>query len=142
MREVGVGRRPHRKTFIGENYFRIDAVANLILQPLLGIGAGLRPQMIFALQTVVEQARASPSLGDCPLDAIFVDFNSRQATAKLVIDPLIPEISRLVAVTVRRDHQVLVGVAGTRGAFPSRVSGSLESPTVGFIDFAFTDVRA
>jgi len=66
VREVGIGRRPHRETFVGEDYFRIDAVANLILQPLIGIGARLRAQMVFAFEAAVEQARAGPILRRLP----------------------------------------------------------------------------
>src|SRR5208282_6116030 len=111
--------------------------ANLIFQTLLGIRARLRAQMIFASEAAVEQARPRPSLRDCPLDAVFIDFDSRQPIAKLAIDPIDPKIRRLIAVTVRRDHQVFVRVVGSRRALPSGMSGSLQSPTVRFVDLAF-----
>src|ERR1700679_1474473 len=92
--------------------------------------------MVFALEAIVEQARARPALRNRPLDAVFIDLNSRQPPAILVIDSLVPEIPRLDTMTVRRDHQVLVGIVGARRALPSPVSGSIQSPTVGFVDFA------
>ena len=98
--------------------------------------------MVFAFEAAVEQARSGPSFRDCPLDAVFIDFDPRQAIAKLAIDALDPQIRRLVAVTVRRDHQVLVGVVGPRGAFPSGMAGSFQSPAVGFVDFVLDDICA
>src|SRR5271166_1207259 len=98
--------------------------------------------MVLAFQTAVEQSRTRPSLRNRPLDAVFVDLDPRQPIAILAIDPLVPEIRRLVAVTVRRDHQVLVRVARPRRALPSRMPGGFKSPTVGFVDFACVDIRA
>src|SRR5271154_2141971 len=92
--------------------------------------------MVLAFQVAVEQARARPTLGNSPFYAVLIDFDSRQPVAIFAIDPLDPKIRRLVAMTVRRDHQVLVGVVRPRRALPAGMPGSLQSPTVGFVDFA------
>jgi hypothetical protein len=58
----------------------------------------------------------------------------RQAVAELLVDALLPEPARLVDVAVRRNHQIAIGIVGTRCALPAVMAGRLETPAILLID--------
>src|SRR5208283_4152115 len=74
------------------------------------------------------------AVGERELDALFVGYDARHAVAEFLFQPLSQKTPRLVGVTVHRYHQVLVGVAGTRGVFPSGRAGGFKPPPIGLIN--------
>ena len=133
--------REHHQALVRENDLRIDAVAELILNSFFWISADPAAQAILAVlaRHVANHARPhtrlADALGDEPLLAIRVDFDVRQAVAKLRIDAIAPEIAGLVGVAIRRNHQVLVRIVGSRRARPSFMARGLDTIAVLLIHF-------
>src|SRR5262249_36488490 len=134
LREDRVGRGPHGEALVREDDLRVDAVAVLVEQALLWIGAGLLAQLILAFEAVEADAIGPVPFGHAPLDAILVRDHTGQAIAVLRIHALRPQVRRLVGVAVGRHHEVLVGIARARGARPPDVARGLDAPEVGLVD--------
>jgi hypothetical protein len=102
--------------------FLVPAIAGVAIEVLAG-------------ERAVEEARARPSFGDAPPDAVLVDLDARQAMQILLVNALRPEIRRLLRMTIRRDHEEATRIVGPRGALPSSMARRIEPPAIILIDF-------
>ena len=94
----------------------------------LGIGAGQLAQPVLALELVGAQPIRPVALGHAPLHAVGVHDDPRHPLAILGVDARGPQIGGLVDVGVGRDDEVLLRIAGARGARPARVAGRVQAP--------------
>src|SRR5262252_3679565 len=134
LREDRVGRGPHGEPLVREDDLRVDAVAVLVEEALLRIGARLLAQLILALEIVEADAIGPVPFGDAPLDAVLVGDDARKTVAILRVHALRPQVGRLVGVAIRGHHEVLVRITRARGAGPADVARGLQAPEVGFVD--------
>src|SRR5262249_44084694 len=117
----------------------VNPVAKMIGDTILRGAAGLAAQAILAspgsIRNVTRtQARLLIALHHHPFFAVLVDLNVGQPRLELFVDASPPEIAGLVAMTVCRDHQILVRIIRPRRALPAWMARSLEAPAVLFID--------
>ena len=118
--EDRVGRGPHREALVGEDDLAVDAVEVHVTAALGGVGvAVLVAHEVFAGQLEVADLGRAVSFCHLPAHAVVIDFDARQAVAVGRVDALLPEVDRFVDVAVGRDHEVLGGVVGARGARPT-----------------------
>src|SRR5207245_8213238 len=86
-----------------------------------------------AFEVVGAETIGPVAFGDPPLHALVVDDDLGHALAVLRIDAGGPEIDGLVGVRIRGHDEVLLRIVGARGARPSRMARSRETPHIGFV---------
>ena len=89
---------------------------------------------ILAVEDRVLQTRAAEAVANHPFHAVLVHFDAGEAAPIFGVEPFVPEIGGLVSVTIAGDHQVAIGIGGTRGTVPSGVAGGFQSPSIRLID--------
>ena len=91
-----LGRRPHEKTTVWVDDFRINAISIQILAALGKIKAAtLGPLQIFPVQSKVTDTLFPLTFNHQPFPAVGINLQSRNPVAKLRLNPLLPQIWRL-----------------------------------------------
>jgi hypothetical protein len=151
--EHRIGRGPAQQALVREDQLDVDAVARLVVEPLLDRQAALVAHVVLGLHAALDvlivlgllerllvlhggrrgaaldQLR-SVALGDHPLRAVVAALDAGDAVAVLRVDVLGQVRARLLGMAVGRHHVVLVRVAGVGRMRPAFGARSVLPPEV------------
>ena len=132
--EDRIGGGPHGQALVGEDHLGVDAVAFVVGLPPFDGGAGAVALLVLTDHGRNADLGGAITFHHVPHITLGICFYVGDAVAVFRLDPLGPQIRRLVGVRVGRDHQIFVRVIHPRGARPALRSRGFKAPIVGLVN--------